>query len=62
MIIRYAGGVGLSLLFLLMPALTRASQDCSRIVSNIERLACFDQAAGTPGFTPHRQWSAQELE
>lgn len=62
MIIRYAGGVRLSLLFLLMPALTRASQDCSRIVSNIERLACFDQAAGTPGFTPHRQWSAQELE
>ncbi|HDS1698584.1 MULTISPECIES: type VI secretion system-associated protein VasI [Pseudomonas] len=62
MIIRYAGGVGLSLLFLFMPALTRASQDCSRIVSNIERLACFDQAAGTPGFTPHRQWSAQELE
>lgn len=62
MIIRYAGGVGLSLLFLLMPALTRASQDCSRIVSNIERLACFDQAAGTPGFTPQRQWSAQELE
>lgn len=62
MIIRYAGGVGLSLLILLMPALTRASQDCSRIVSNIERLACFDQAAGTPGFTPHRQWSAQELE
>lgn len=62
MIIRYAGGVGLSLLFLLMPALTRASQDCPRIVSNIERLACFDQAAGTPGFTPHRQWSAQELE
>ncbi|AVD96228.1 type VI secretion system-associated protein TagO [Pseudomonas sp. SWI36] len=45
-----------------MPALTRASQDCPRIVSNIERLACFDQAAGTPGFTPHRQWSAQELE
>ncbi|WP_181318789.1 type VI secretion system-associated protein VasI [Pseudomonas putida] len=63
MIIRYAGGVGLSfLLLLLMPALTRASQDCPRIVSNIERLACFDQAAGTPGFTPHRQWSAQELE
>ena len=62
MIIRYAGGLGVSLLFLLMPALTRASQDCSRIVSNIERLACFDQAAGTPGFTPHRQWSAQELE
>lgn len=62
MIIRYAGGVGLSLLFLLMPALTRASQDCPRIVSNIERLACFDQAAGTPGFTPQRQWSAQELE
>ncbi|MFJ4048236.1 type VI secretion system-associated protein VasI [Pseudomonas hunanensis] len=62
MIIRYAGGVGLSFLFLLMPALTRASQDCPRIVFNIERLACFDQAAGTPGFTPHRQWSAQELE
>ncbi|PKF25538.1 type VI secretion system-associated protein TagO [Pseudomonas hunanensis] len=45
-----------------MPALTCASQDCPRIVSNIERLACFDQAAGTPGFTPQRQWSAQELE
>ncbi|ENY76326.1 hypothetical protein C206_17764 [Pseudomonas putida TRO1] len=62
MIIRYAGGLGVSLLFLLMPALTCASQDCPRIVSNIERLACFDQAAGTPGFTPQRQWSAQELE
>ena len=62
MIIRYADGLGVSLLFLLMPALTCASQDCPRIVSNIERLACFDQAAGTPGFTPQRQWSAQELE
>ncbi|MBV6286779.1 type VI secretion system-associated protein TagO, partial [Pseudomonas aegrilactucae] len=27
-------------------------RDCTRIVSSLERLACFDQAAGTPILVP----------
>ncbi|MEJ3721818.1 hypothetical protein WGM54_28425, partial [Paenibacillus polymyxa] len=27
-------------------------RDCTRIVSAVERLACFDQAAGTPVTVP----------
>ncbi|WP_256590589.1 type VI secretion system-associated protein VasI [Pseudomonas sp. LB-090624] len=46
-----------------MPALAREPRDCPRIASNIERLACFDQAAGTPGYTQNRQqWSAPEQD
>ncbi|MFF7066151.1 type VI secretion system-associated protein VasI [Pseudomonas sp. NPDC008258] len=31
-------------------------------MSNVERLACFDQAAGTPAYTAKRQWSAPEQQ
>ncbi|MFD2640568.1 type VI secretion system-associated protein VasI [Pseudomonas japonica] len=31
------------------------SPDCTRIISSIERLACFDAAAGTPPSAPVRQ-------
>lgn len=60
MIARYPNGVWLLLLFCWAPALAAESRDCPRIVSNIERLACFDQAAGTPAHTMSPQWSAQE--
>ncbi|WP_245225732.1 type VI secretion system-associated protein VasI [Pseudomonas sp. T34] len=57
-----AYGAGLSLLFFLQPVLAGPTRDCSRIVSNVERLACFDQAAGTPAYKTHRQWSAPEQQ
>ncbi|WP_284354600.1 type VI secretion system-associated protein VasI [Pseudomonas putida] len=31
-------------------------------MSNVERLACFDQAAGTPAYMTERQWSAPEQQ
>lgn len=62
MIIRCAWGAGLCLLFSLQPALASRTQDCPGIVSNIERLACFDQAAGTPAHATKTLWSAPELE
>ncbi len=51
------------MLFCLAPALAHTSRDCPRIVSNLERLACFDEAAGTParGMVITR-WSAPEQE
>ncbi|WP_426811537.1 type VI secretion system-associated protein VasI [Pseudomonas sp. WOUb67] len=62
MINRCAYGAGLSLLFCLQSVLAGPTRDCPRIVSNVERLACFDQAAGTPAYTPKRQWSAPEQQ
>ena len=62
MVPRYPNGVWLLLLFCWAPALAVEPRDCPRIVSNIERLACFDQAAGTPAHTMSRQWSAQEQD
>lgn len=62
MMARYPNGVWLILLFCWAPAMAIELRDCPRIVSNIERLACFDQAAGTPVHTMSRQWSAQEQD
>lgn len=62
MIIRCAYVAGLSFVFFLQPVLASPIQDCPAIVSNIERLACFDQAAGTPAHKAKKQWSAPELE
>lgn len=62
MIIRCAYGAGVWLLFCLQPALASHAQNCPGIVSNIERLACFDQAAGTPAHTTQKPWSAPEHE
>jgi type VI secretion system protein VasI len=42
--------------------LASAARDCPRIVSNLERLACFDEAAGTPARSATRTWSAPEQE
>ncbi|MFJ4156885.1 type VI secretion system-associated protein VasI [Pseudomonas sp. NPDC089752] len=62
MIGRNTYGVGLSLIFCCMPLSANADQNCSQIVSNLARLACFDQAAGTPAHRQKRAWSAQEQE
>jgi len=62
MIIRCAFGAGLWLLFCLQPALAKRALDCPEIVSNIERLACFDSAAGAPAHTTTKPWSAPEQE
>lgn len=51
----------LSLVFV-SSALANPTRDCPGIVSNVERLACFDQAAKTPAYAPKRQWSAPEQE
>nr|WP_288250899.1 type VI secretion system-associated protein VasI [uncultured Pseudomonas sp.] len=39
-----------------------SDQDCSRIVSNVERLACFDESAGTPAHLVAVHWSAPEQD
>lgn len=62
MIVRYAYGVGLSMLLSLAPSLASQTRDCPQIVSNVERLACFDQAAGTPAHVTKLQWSAPEQD
>lgn len=45
------------------PVLAAAVRDCPRIISSVERLACFDEAAGTPARTPNAnpRWSPPEL-
>lgn len=62
MMLRYAYGVGLSMLLSLAPSLASQTRDCPQIVSNVERLACFDQAAGTPAHVTKLQWSAPEQD
>ncbi|MCY1402771.1 type VI secretion-associated protein [compost metagenome] len=62
MITRCAYGAGLSLLLYLEPLLANPPRNCPQIVSNLERLACFDQAAGTPLHLPRLEWSAPEQE
>lgn len=44
-------------------ALADATRDCTRVSSRVERLACFDDAAGTPAYQPvaRGRWSAPEL-
>ncbi|WP_296231150.1 type VI secretion system-associated protein VasI [Pseudomonas sp. UBA4617] len=62
MISRRACYAGVSLLFCMQPVLAGLDRECPRIVSDIERLACFDRAAGTPAHVSSRSWSAQEQE
>ncbi|AVF56053.1 type VI secretion system-associated protein TagO [Pseudomonas fulva] len=45
-----------------MPIPVYSDQDCSRIVSNVERLACFDESAGTPAHLVAVHWSAPEQD
>lgn len=53
---------GFSLLMCSTPALANPAWDCRQIVSNLERLACFDRLAQTPDHRPHRLRSAPEQE
>ncbi|MFJ4347713.1 type VI secretion system-associated protein VasI [Pseudomonas sp. NPDC089401] len=55
---------GVSLLLILggLPTPVYSDQDCPRIVSNLERLACFDKSAGTPAHLVPAQWSAPEQD
>lgn len=41
----------------LLPASALAAPDCTSIVSPLKRLACFDEAAGTP--PARRRWRAR---
>ncbi|WP_460415868.1 type VI secretion system-associated protein VasI [Pseudomonas sp. microsymbiont 2] len=52
----------MSLLLYSGMALANPPRDCPRIVSNLERLACFDEAAGTPAPVRRQQWSAAEQD
>lgn len=54
--------VSLWLLLGYMPIHVYSDQDCSRIVSNLERLACFDESAGTPAHSVPMQWSPPEQD
>ena len=66
MITRCVYGAGFSLLIVAELALAKPARDCPQIVSNVERLACFDEAAGTPARMtrqePGRAWSAPEYD
>lgn len=44
-------------------AFAQAARDCTRISSRVERLACFDEASGTPAYPSvlDGRWSAPEL-
>ncbi|QXH37476.1 type VI secretion system-associated protein VasI [Pseudomonas muyukensis] len=53
-------GVSLLLILGCMPMSAYSNQDCPRIVSNLERLACFDKSAGTPAHLGSVQWSLPE--
>lgn len=61
-IVRNTYGVGISLLLSCMPMPAYADRDCPRIVSNLERLACFDKSAGTPARVEPLRWSAPEQD
>ncbi|MEN5300974.1 type VI secretion system-associated protein VasI [Pseudomonas sp. TWI628] len=54
--------LSLSLIVGCIPISAYSDQDCQRIVSNIERLACFDKSAGTPAHLVPMQWSAPEQD
>lgn len=62
MISRCAYGAGLSLLFYLGPVWAGTVRDCPGIVSNLERLACFDEAARTPARVAKQSWSVPEQD
>ncbi|WP_313296254.1 type VI secretion system-associated protein VasI [Pseudomonas sp.] len=62
MIGKNAYGAILSLSLGCLPITAYSDQDCPRIVSNLERLACFDSFAGTPAHRVPVQWSAPEQD
>lgn len=62
MLIRCACGAFLSLLVDIGGAHADSVRDCPRIQSNLERLACFDQAAGTPARVTKQAWSVPEQQ
>jgi len=62
MIARCACAAGFSLLIFMQPVSVVAARDCARVVSNVERLACFDEAAGTPAQVTTQTRSAPEHE
>lgn len=62
MITRYAYGANFLLLFCIDVVCASSAGDCPQIVSNLERLACFDQAAGTRARPERLQWSAPEQD
>lgn len=58
---RYVYAVGASLLLGSGLAPASSAQDCRQLVSNLQRLACFDAAAGTPARSVRQHWSTPEL-
>ena len=54
--------LSLSLILGCLSITVYSDEDCQRIVSNIERLACFDKSAGTPAHLVPMQWPAPEQE
>nr|WP_314477616.1 type VI secretion system-associated protein VasI [uncultured Pseudomonas sp.] len=62
MSVRHVSVFGLLLLFNSAPGVGSVNLDCRNILSNIERLACFDQAAGTPRQAVDQKWSAPEQD
>ncbi|WP_459208295.1 type VI secretion system-associated protein VasI [Pseudomonas sp. MLB6B] len=53
---------GFPLVFSCVPISAYADQDCPQIVSNLERLACFDRSAGTPARFAQTHWSTPEQD
>lgn len=62
MVKQFTCGLGLLCFAASGQALADPSRDCTRILSRVERLACFDEAAGTPSHQPAiaGRWSAPE--
>ncbi|MFJ4056165.1 type VI secretion system-associated protein VasI [Pseudomonas sp. NPDC089743] len=54
--------VSLALVLSFLSMSVYSDQDCRRIVSNLERLACFDRSARTPAHLVPVQWSAPEQD
>ena len=62
MIGRNAYDVSLLLMLGCISMSAYSGQDCPQIVSNLERLACFDSFAGTPAHLVPVQWSTPEQD
>lgn len=60
MVARYLFGACFALLLYCLSVSAYSNQECSQVVSNLERLACFDRSAGTPARLGTAQWSASE--
>lgn len=60
--VRHLSALGFLIVGYVAPVVENKNLDCRNIISNIERLACFDRAAGTPRHTINQQWSAPEQD